>query len=217
MNMPGAGVRRKRNRMPTLAGSGDSTTIKYNSLSTTLNSISALGNYAYSRYYCPGNARDIIQPAGPGIVSFYSTGKFLPGTTIKWEPNVSFSTSGRVFAGFTDNPEVITVMAVALDQYYATPNATTYAAYADLVKGLGSTISFPVWQETSLNFPTKLRRKMFDINKTATFIDTNVVDRSVQVAMFTCVEGVGTGSSVNLGGFWFHDNVAVEGVTSVIT
>lgn len=210
-----AGVRRRRNRQPTMSGSGDSTVIKYSALGGTLVNNVAVGGTVHSRWYVPGLAAGLPQSAGPAIVGSYSTGKFLPGTRIKWEPSVSFTTSGRVLVGFTDNPEVISTFQGLIDNYVSAPIPANFIPYLNAVRGLGSVVSFPVWQETMINFPTRLRRKRFDVNRTVT-ADPDIIDRSAQTAMFVVVDGV-TESTVGLGSFWYHDIVDAEGVQPVVT
>jgi hypothetical protein len=75
-------------------------------------------------------------------------------------------------------------------------------------------ISFPIWQETEINFPSKLRRKMFDTNNSITF-DVNILDRCAQIAMFVAVDGAPATTSV--GSFWFHDKLHVEGIQPTLT
>lgn len=210
-----AGVRRRRNRQPTMNSAGDNTVIKYSALGGTLVNNTAVGGTVHSRWYVPGLAAGLPSSAGPTIVGSYSTGKFLPGTRIKWEPSVSFTTSGRVLVGFTDNPEVISTFQLLIDAYISSPVPANFVPYVNAVRGLGSVMSFPVWQETMINFPTKLRRKRFDVNRTVTS-DPDVIDRSAQTAMFVAVDGV-TDATVGLGSFWYHDVVDAEGVQPVVT
>ena len=151
-----------------LAGSGDSTIIKYSAIGVTLSTLGTTGTSAMTRTYVPGFTSVLANNVGPGIVRSYSTAKFLPGTTIRWEPSVSFTTSGRVLVGFTDNPEMMVALTTAFDTYALTPTNANYEVYANLIRGLGSVKSFPVWQETDVAFPTRLRRKRFDTNTTIT-------------------------------------------------
>lgn len=197
-----SGTRKNRNKLPTMASTGDATIIKYSVLGTTLAS-DATGANAEFRPYIPGNYYNFTSTAASSIVAAYSAARFMPGTKIRWEPTVSFTTSGRVFVGFTDNPEVIAAF-----------DAASLAASINIVKALGSMISFPVWQETDIPFPTRTRRKMFDTNTTITFTTDNL-DRCCQTAMLFCIDGCP--ASTNVGGFWYHDVVSVEGIHSVVT
>jgi len=209
------GERRKRNRQPMMSSAGDSTIIKYSALGASLITEGTLGGTAHTRYYIPGFNGTLANSAGPQITSYYSTGKFLPGTKIRWEPSVSFTTPGRVLVGFTDNPEVAYNIQLLIIAFLATPNSNTLSAYLNAIRGLGSVTSFPVWQETDVTFPTKLRRKRFDTNSTVTNL-ADQYDRSMQTVMFAGVEG-GPSASTSLGGFWYHDVVEVEGVQPTIT
>lgn len=206
------GVRKRRTRAPKMSGTGDATNISYSALGSTIGTGSP-GYGAVNRYYIPGFGLNLTSTVGPDIVAYYSTAKFTPGTKIRWEPSVSFTTPGRVSVGFTDNPEAI----VTISNLFTTANTTGLAAdwlaYANAVKGLGSLKSFPVWQETDVEFPTRLRRKMFDTN--ATVQNTpDVYDRTCQTVMFTVVEGA---SNLFVGSFWFHDRLAVEGIQNTLT
>nr|WRQ65746.1 hypothetical protein [Tolivirales sp.] len=204
------GVRRRRNRMPMLSGSGDTSIIKYSSLGLTHTTGTGTNQGVSSRYYIPGHGGALVNSAGASVVSYYSTAKFLPGTSVKWEPAVSFTTAGRVIVGFTDNPEIIVNL-----QTLASASVTNYGPYLSAVRSLGSVISFPVWQETSVPFPTRLRRKRFDINADPTGTNVDQMDRSAQTVLFAAVEGAP--ASTTLGSFWYHDIVDVEGVTGVAT
>lgn len=209
-NPVAGGVRKRRNKMPMLQGTGDATVVRYSSLGTSLTTGTGSNQGLAIRLYVPGYTGDLVNGSGASIVSFYSTGKFLPGTSIKWEPSVSFTTSGRVIIGFTDNPEIISAI------YTLASNVgVSYAPYLAAVKGLGSVRSFPVWQETNVPFPSRLRRKRFDINAAVSATQVDTLDRSAQTVMFVAVEGAPV--STTLGSFWYHDVVDVEGVTNVNT
>jgi hypothetical protein len=194
------GVRRKRVTAPRLGTDG--TMIEYNCLSNLL-ATDAVGIGLESRFYIPGLATGLVNSIGPDLVGYYSTGKFEPGTKIRWEPTVSFTTSGRVYVGFTDNPEVATAIF-----------GVTGSARVNAIRALGNTISFPVWQETEINFPTATRRKRFDTNEVAVLTAVDVLDRSCQMVMFAACEGT---ASTPMGQFWFHDKVSVEGIHGTFT
>lgn len=199
------GVRKRRTRMPTMNSNGDTTLLKYAALGSTFTS-TAGGLATGSRLYIPGNSVGLTNVTGPALTSYYSTGKFTPGTKIRWEPSCSFTTTGRVYVGFTDNPEAIKI----IDDF----RSTSAVNFANAVKGLGSMVSFPVWQETEVDFPTRLRRKMFDINTTAA-VEADVLDRSCQTAFFIYIDGAPV--TTPLGSFWYHDQLTVEGVQPVTT
>lgn len=195
------GVRRKRNTPPRL--DTDGAVVKYNVQGSVISS-DANGLSTSARYYVPGYTGGLSNPSGPNLVQWYSTGKFEPGTTVRWEPSVSFTTTGRVIVGWTDNPEVI-----------ASLIALTGTTYVNAVKSLGSAISFPVWQETEIKFPTRLRRKRFDVNATVSVTAVDVLDRCCQTAMFVAFEGAP--ASISLGNFWYRDRVNVEGLHGLTT
>lgn len=200
------GVRKRRLRQPTMSQNGANTILKYSSIGTSVTT-DASGNAQPNRKYVPGYPADLVNPVGADVAAFYSTGKFLPGTHARWEPSVSFTTTGRVFVGFTDNPEIIESM--------ESSRLTAPATYRNLVKGLENVISFPVWQETEIPFPSKLRRKRFDCNETVANA-ADVYDRSCQIAMFAAIEG-GPAAVTTMGSFWFHDVLDVEGLHAVAT
>lgn len=190
--------------------------VSYNCNGVAVDTKSTTGLGTFRRLYIPGlSSTEMIAGAGPVVVSYYSTAVYRPGSRIKWEPSCSFNTTGRLYVGFTDNPEVIVNLNVLREAFKASPSTTTYNAYADLVKGLGSCISFPVWQETELPFPTRLRRKRFDTD-TQPGITTDNLDRACQLAMFVALEA-GPATAQVMGNFWFHDNVDVEGLHPVVT
>lgn len=197
------GVRKRRNKQPTMTGSSSGTVIEYSAIGTTIGS-DAAGLATGRRLYAPGDAANLSNSVGPTICSYYSTGKFLPGTKVRWEPSVSFTTTGRVYVGFTDNPEVMSAF-IAL---------TTPAAAINAVKGLGDVISFPVWQETDITFPSSTRRKMFDVNANITN-NVDVLDRSAQRFMLFAIESAP--ATTTLGQMWYHDKIALEGIHNVVT
>lgn len=212
------GVRRRKGAIPKMNQTGvDSGVVEYNTIGTNIFTRLTLGTCAGSRLYAPGYASDLVSLApGPRIVNNYSTGKFLPGTSIRWEPSVSFTTSGRGYVAFTDNPEVMKDIRDRLSTYTTTPNVVNYENYTAIVKNLGNVISFPVWQETTIQVPTRLRRKRFDCNGSVE-INTDVLDRSAQVAMFWAFDGVVGEENFYLGSFHYHDKVQVEGITVSVT
>lgn len=201
------GVRRRRNTQPTSRRtSSNSSVIEYSCLGTVVTT-DVNGRAAPRRLYIPGYSATIANSVGPSVVSYYSTAKFLPGTKIRWEPSVSFNTTGRVYVGFTDNPEVM----VAFN------TIATVADWVNQVKGLGDLESFPIWQETEITVPTKLRRKMFDTNQNVVNTSTDVLDRCCQIYMVAAVEGAPVAAEIDVGSFWYHDKLTVEGLQPSIT
>lgn len=209
------GVRRKRNTQPGMTPtSSDSSIIRYSAMGLNLPA-DAQGNSAYYRSFIPGNTQAVANITGPSIASYYSTGRFMPGSTIRWEPSVSFTTPGRVYVGFTDNPEVMVAINTRYNTWFGAKTQANYDLYANLIKGLGSLQSFPVWQETTISMPMDTRRKRFDVNGSASFTAADELDRCAQRVMYAAIDG--TTANVNTGSFWFHDVISVEGVTGVVT
>lgn len=195
--------RRRNNRTPSIRGTDSNQNVRYATLGISISSSAGGVSEGYYRAYIPGSSSGLTAPSGPSICSFYSTGKFLPGTTAEWVPSVGFTTSGRVYVGYTDNPELVATIA-----------GLSGVSYATAVKSLGDVISFPVYQNEKWAVPTKLRKKMFDAN--ALWVATaDVLDRCMQTTMFVYIEGAP--SSTVLGGMRFEDNVMVEGITGVAT
>lgn len=207
-------TRRRRNTGPTSSSRGDTTVIRYKAVGTTITSTSD-GVGSYSRLYIGGYGAGLNQTSGPDLASYYSTCRFEPGTSVRWEPNVSFTTSGRIYVAFTDNAEVMVAMVAAQATFVTTPTLANYNAYANLVKGCGSVMSFPVWKETAIPFPLKYRRKRFDCNEAVT-ANVDVLDRSAQTAMFVAFDG-GPASATNLGSMLLGDVLSLEGIHPVIT
>jgi hypothetical protein len=212
------GIRRRTRATPRVDRTGaDTGKIDYSVIGASCTTKGTTGCGGGNRLYIPGYGAGLLDLCpGPRIVNNYSTGKFVPGTSIRWEPSVSFTTSGRGYVGFSDNPETVKDINDRLVTFLTTPNVTNYVNYALIVKNLGNVISFPVWQETPITVPTRLRRKMFDCNGTVS--DTvDVLDRSMQTAMFWCFDGVDAEEEFYLGSFHYHDNVVVEGITVSVT
>lgn len=199
------GKRRNRNKQPTMKPmNSDATCISYSSIGRSLTADVSGGGSLY-RVYCPGSGTALAGSIGAEIVSCYSSAKFQPPTRARWEPSVGTTSTGRVYVGFTDNPEVVATFA----------GFSSLSDQLNFVKGLGNLVSFPVWQETDIAVPMRLRRKLFDTNETVVATDVNVLDRSMQVTMIVGLEG---GSpSTTVGNMWFHDCVYVEGIQPATT
>lgn len=217
-----AGVRRRRSAAPHMQPNGDGAILRYNCSGKTHGPFGTTGLGATRRLFIGGwddqgavTGADLIANAGTTIASYYSSCRFLPGTKVRWEPSCSFTTTGRVFVGFTDNPEVAQTIYDLQNTFRTSGLAADYNAFANAIKALGSTISFPVWQETEIPVPMKMRRKRFDINESGITVDN--LDRSLQVAMFVASEGAPAVANTALGNFWYHDVLDVEGLHSLAT
>lgn len=160
----------------------------------------------FYRYYVPGlqegpGADGGARAVGMSIASHYSSGVFRPGTHIRWEPAVSFNTSGRVIVGFTDNPEAVETLS-ALANLADSGDASAYQSFISLVRALQNNISFPVWQETNIKFPTHTRRKNFDVDN-GPIVTIRDSETRMQMAMFAVVTGY-TGTNT-FGAFYYRD------------
>lgn len=188
------GVKRNRGMQPRMRPtSNNSTSLVYNCIGLNL-ATDVGGNVYYIRYYIPGFAGGLDASAGIDVAGFYSSGKFGSGCKLRWEPSCSFGTNGRVYCGFCDNPEAVAAIS-------ASPSVAS-------IRALGDALSFPVWQETEIPFPSRLRRKMFDVNQTVT-TDPNALDRSMQTCFFIAIEA---DAEKAVGSMWFHDELVVEGL-----
>ncbi|UQZ09603.1 putative capsid protein [Freshwater macrophyte associated tombus-like virus 2] len=210
-------TRRRRNAVTKMSGNGDNALIKYKALGANTVSYGTAGAVDF-RFFIPGLSTRLAGTAGANVVSYYSTGVFKPGTMVRWEPTTSPTMGGRMFVGFTDNPEIMVSILTAWNTYSTSGLSADYATYSNLVKGLGNLISFPAWQDGDFQIPTKLRRKRFDVNETLTLTAVNDVERCAQVAMFACADGYAGISAGNVvGSFWYHDVVDVEGLHNTAT
>lgn len=197
----------------------DASMIKYNVVGRSVARPSAAGwtHAALARLYIPGLEYAVgsipdtligyVGAAGTAVARNYSTARFQPGTTITWAPSVGFTTNGRIYLGFTDNPEVINVMCGELS---AGTNGAPSDAYITAVKQLGNVVSHQVFEEFTVTVPTFTRRKAFDVNEFISVLDVDKLDRCCQTAMFALFEGVP--DTVGLGSFMYHDNLVVEGL-----
>lgn len=212
-------TRTRRNRGPRIQQKGeDGIVVRGASLGHNAVFNNTAGGGVSARYYIPGYMSDLSNTAAAGVSSFYSTGVFKPGTKVRWEPNLSPLSGGRVFVGFTDNPEIIADISTKITAFVADSTTVTYNNVAVLVKGLGNVISFPAYVEKEIDIPARTRRKRFDVNETVTTSDVNVLDRCCQTAMFSVFDGLlGMTSPTAIGGFWYHDVVDLEGLTNAST
>lgn len=203
--------------------SSNGSIIKYKALSLSLEFLSAPGGAVYRRPYTggytgTGGYTALLPTPGASVASYYSTFKFLPGTAARWEPSISPTLGGRLYVGFTDNPEVCVQINSLYNTYATTPTTTNYNNYAATVKSLGDVISFPAWQEQDITIPMRLRRKRFQVNSDMANLETtSTTDISVQTFMFVCADGLAATSNTTLGSFWFHDVLDVEGLHALPT
>lgn len=154
--------------------------------------------------------------AGRNLIQSYSTGRFLPGTTASWTPSVGFTSPGRIFVGFTDNPEVAYGMLALLATSLTTYAAADYVAYGSAVKNLANVVSYQIFEPFTVSMPTVIRKKRFDCNAVeplSATTGTDALDRCMQQCMFVYIEGADGITSP--GGFMFHDKVDVEGIRAL--
>lgn len=204
--MPVVGGRKKRRvNQPSMKNtSPDSSIISGNAPGYLLNPSAQSTWRLYNAAYPAGLA---MSTPLVSVAKHYSTFKFLPGTKVRWEPACSFNTSGRVFCGWTDNPEVMATLSTA-----ATPSAL-----GNFLQNMGTFQSFPVWQETDINFPTRLRRKRYDINQDLNNTNVDQLDRCAQQGFFAVVVGGNLLGTDSYGAMWYHDKVDVEGLQPSLT
>lgn len=140
---------------------------------------SAGGIISGVNYLVGGDTTNISSSIGPTIVGSYRECLFRSGTKITWSPNVGFTTTGRIYVAYIDNPEVMV-------GYLGTLTDTAKLAY---IKALTNHVNHPVYKEFTYNMPSiGTRRKRFDVNATGTqTVDT--FDRSLQGAFVWVVAG----------------------------
>lgn len=170
------------------------------------------------RMYIIGYNGGLLHANDPGITMcrHYSVGKFMPGTKIRWEPNVGSTAPGRLFYCWVDSPEKGFNIYTAYAQYLADPTP----AHLNVLRGLTTTVgnlnSFPIWMEKEIPFPTDTRRKKFavdngpDLSSASTAINT--LDRVCQKFFFYFMNTAGAAEPVSYGSMWFHDTVQLEGL-----
>lgn len=214
------GTRRNRKRM-SMSTNGTWTRLRYSYTGKNVSTNTTGSGNLIMRHYVPGlQAPDqycdgAITSPGVSVAGYYSTGVFRPGTQIRWEPGCSFTTSGRVIVGFTDNPEVIAKLSALYFQAFGGVSGA-YNEYVFQIRGLERNVSFPVWQETSIPFPTRTRRKAFDADVDGyDGSDDQTVQTRCQMAMFAVI--IGAPELVGIGTFWYHDELDVEGLHNRIT
>lgn len=224
--------RKSRHTPPKMATlNGDSSLVTYRVPGKMERAISSIGlSYGY-RLYSGGNLAGLPPSSnysylvGPNVVGNYSTCKFMPGTTIVWEPVVGSTFSGRVHYCFTQSPEVIyslRVMQQAVANNPTDPNIV--ARFQDALATMGTANSFPVWMEKTINVPTNCRHKMFTVDGSLDAAGDNknslisAFDRSVQTGFFYFISVPPDQPELYpLGTFIYHDKVLVEGLSGVPT
>lgn len=213
------GVRRRRNRPPQMQNVGsDASIITYTGLGAPLAN-SALGGNANFRLFTGGNNSGFqVQYPGPQMVKFYSTCRFLPGTTIRWEPQIGSTSSGRVHACFIDNPEKLLQYLNIFEAHIAAPTSTTLTDCINAVRTTANSISFPAWMEREIPFPQHMRRKEFSTDLVidltgSTAVNANSIDRSVQQGFFYVIEA--SDAPGGYGSMWFHDRVMAQGISAL--
>lgn len=193
------GERARRTRQSTFNRVGaDSTVIRGNCIGV-LDTSDTNGQVSNTRTYIPGFTSGLSGSVPQQLAAFYSEGKFLPGTTAKWVPNVGFTTTGRITVAFTTSPEVMA--------YYGTLG--TFAARESFLRGVGNAVNFPVYEERTIAVPTTLRRKLFDTNSSVT-PGVDVFDRSAQIIMMWTINGAPI--STTMGSWEYHDHMHVTGL-----
>nr|WRQ65891.1 structural protein [Tolivirales sp.] len=113
----------------------------------------------------------------------------VQSSSFHYVPNVGTTTSGKIWAAYFDNPEVI----------YRMLNNLTTDPYV-LIKRASTVHCWPVWAEKTMVSPSNRRRRQFQIDKTPPYpydagkdyslsLGVADIDRSVQGSWFWFVEG----------------------------
>lgn len=213
----GAVTKLPRTRVP--KSLGDRTVIKYTCYRQGTNP-DVQGYADLWRPYVPGNATwpagvnasvnvSISDSAGIGVAACYANGKFLPGTTATWVPNVGFTTSGRLWVAFTDNPEVA----------YRYMAAATMVDKLTIIRRNGNVVSFPVYEHHTVRVPVEMSRLKYYNSNRLTNVPvsdptsfTDDLERSGH--LFMLAMAVGVTPDLDVGTFEFHDIVQCHGLGS---
>lgn len=224
--------RNSRHTQPKISNlNKDSSIITYRVPGKGERAVASVGfSYGY-RLYSGGNlaglpgSSNFSYLVGPAVVGNYSTCKFLPGTTINWEPTVGSTFAGRVHYCFAQSPEVVyslRVMQQAVANNPTDPNIVN--RFIDAMSTMGTANSFPVWMEKTISVPSNLRHKMFTVDGSIDAASDNknsliaAIDRSVQVGFFYYISVPPDMPELYpLGSFIYHDKVMVEGLSGVPT
>lgn len=122
---------------------------------------------------------------------------------LHYTPAVGTTTPGKVWVGYTDNPEII---------YKAVTGDYSQGDLLSIVKTLRHSNVFPVWQSWTMNLPSiAARRKMYSVDLTAAS-SAEVVDRTTHGAFLVCLEG--TPSATNVGVVTASYEYALRGLQS---
>jgi len=158
-----------------------------------------------NRHYNGGLSPEVQSAAGLTVVANYSTFKYTPGTRARWIPSVGFTTPGRVIVGYILGPETMA--------YF---DGLSPASKISYIRGLGNSVSFPIYEDREWMVPTQMRRKMFDVNSDiVSYTDVDVLDRSVQVKQVLVITGA-PASAAEVGYVEYTDAVHVSGLSNSI-
>lgn len=103
---------------------------------------------------------------------------YLPGTHIRYQPNVGLNTAGTIYISYVDNPEIV-------KDYVA----LTATARAEVVKGMANMKSYPLWQEFTHHIGAA-RLKSFSTDVTSDFTNADTLNRVMQGCFLIAIEGV---------------------------
>ncbi len=121
---------------------------------------------------------------------------------LHYTPAVGTTTSGKVWVGYTDNPEII----------YKAIGTYTTSDLLNIVKTLRHNNVFPVWQSWTMNVPNIApRRKMYSIDTTAAG-SSEIVDRCTHGAFIVALEG--GPATTNVGVLTASHEFALRGLQS---
>lgn len=126
------------------------------------------------------------------------------GTRIScaWQPNVGFTTSGIVYIGYIDNPELIRKW-----------STLTWADKQSIVKSLPNARSANVYEPMTVAVNVPLRRKWFTCDMTVAASD-EAVDRSIQGMWVVIV--LGSAATTTLGCAVLSETYVLKGLVNPI-
>ncbi len=115
---------------------------------------------------------------GAAVLSNYQEYRMLSGT-LHYVPQVGSTTSGTVWIGYYDNPEII---------YKVYASAYSTASLLSLAQTAPHSVSSPVWQAVDLTIPMRNRRKVYSVDTTVPS-SSSVADMTVHGIIIVATSG----------------------------